>query len=190
MRTIPLSGDGCDCLRAIVDDGDYEMLSRHKWVGTEKRDGYVAVRTNIGRRTVYMHQLILGVVDGLITDHINGDPLDNRRGNLRLVTYRDNSWNRTRKQSGTTSRFIGVSWSSDRGAWRAHITKDNKRYYLGAFATEEEAFSAYLTAKSVRDAGGDIASMLTKRPKKYNMARYYQSKTALSALLDRVGERV
>jgi hypothetical protein len=93
------------------------------------------------RKRVAMHRLILSARDGDVVDHINGDGLDNRRSNLRIATIQQNAFNQ--KHHGGSSRHKGVSYRADSGTWRAYITKDGKRRYLGTFASEDDAARAY-----------------------------------------------
>ena len=85
------------------------------------------------------------VKEGLLVDHINGDKLDNRKENLRLVTMSQSNANRGKinfkRKVDKRSKFIGVSW--DRNAYRAIICKDGKKEYLGRFDIEEDAAKAY-----------------------------------------------
>ena len=78
-------------------------------------------------------------------DHIDGDGLNNRRGNLRLATAGQNQHNKG-LQRNNTSGFKGVRWRSDKGKWVARIDKDGKRRHLGYFDTVEGAHSAYVAA--------------------------------------------
>ena len=93
------------------------------------------------RKRISMHRLILSAGEGELIDHINGDGLDNRRCNLRIATTQQNAFNQ--KHHGGSSRHKGVSYRADTGTWRAYITKDGKRKYLGTFASEEDAANAY-----------------------------------------------
>lgn len=76
--------------------------------------------------------------DGLIIDHINGNPLDNRRANLRLVTRSQNRLNTTIVTS-KTSRFKGVTRAHKRKGWQVKCAGK----YLGYFLVEEQAAKAY-----------------------------------------------
>ena len=85
---------------ALVDDADYEVLSKHSWYASGVRF-YAARRRKDNernpRKLVYMHRELLGVESSsLHVDHINGNRLDNRRSNLRIVTVAENAQNTTR----------------------------------------------------------------------------------------------
>jgi hypothetical protein len=89
-----------------------------------------------------LHRLILGLVpgDGLEVDHINGDPLDNRRANLRAVTRAQNCQNVV-SFAGSTSPYRGVSWSVGRGMWLARGYTNGRQHFLGYFTSELQAAS-------------------------------------------------
>ena len=132
---------------ALVDDNDYEELAQHRWYA--HREG----RTYYARRhgpmaggtwpTIRMHREIIDAPHGIQVDHINGDGLDNRRDNLRIATNLQNGANRTHKQRGRTSRFLGVDWYSRLGKWRARIMINYKDTHLGYFDREVDAALAY-----------------------------------------------
>lgn len=95
MKTIPLTQGKV----ALVDDEDYEELSRFKWCATKNRRGkFYAVRggprAGGGSPTVQMHVVIAGTPAGMDTDHIDGDSLNNQRSNLRICTRAENLSNR------------------------------------------------------------------------------------------------
>ncbi len=79
------------------------------------------------------------IPEGLQVDHINGDTLDDRIENLRLVTQQENNFNETRAK--------GYSWHKTSNKWRAQLTLNDKQKHLGLFNTKEEAREAYLKAK-------------------------------------------
>lgn len=95
----------------------------------------------INGRTVILHRQILRVETGVIVDHLNGNPLDNRVANLRIVSKAENNRNR-RSQHNATYRLKGVHLHRP-GVWRAVIDADGKRHSLGVFKTPEEAAAAY-----------------------------------------------
>lgn len=89
-----------------------------------------------------LHRLIMNAADDVHVDHINGDGLDNRRENLRIVTPQLNQAN-SRKHAEARSRFKGVSWSEAAQRWRAYIAVGRKQTHLGLFDDEISAARAY-----------------------------------------------
>ena len=134
-------------LVALVSDADYELVSQFNWSALPHRKTVYAHRTKgEDGHGQYMHRLILGLTDPRIsTDHINGNGLDNRRENLRVVSESVNQFNRPkrglRKDKEPTSRFKGVRKVHRR--WQAQTQLHGFQYKLGSFATEEEAARAY-----------------------------------------------
>jgi len=115
--------------------------------GYRDKRNYVMICTN--GKTRGAHQLIWESVNGLVPcgleiDHINGDPSDNRIGNLRLVTHSQNMQN-TRKASGKnkTSGVKGVHYDKARGKWRTHIVVSGKQIHIGRFDSIGDAKKAY-----------------------------------------------
>lgn len=136
---------------ALVDDVDFEQLNQFKW--RLNGDGY-AVRWSDGgaknRHLILMHREILGVPDGYETDHIDGNRVNNKKINLRVVTHRQNGQNRHDK---TSCKYPGVTVRKDMGAtpYHSRILINGKSKHLGYFSTEEEAFAAY--KKAVNEIG-------------------------------------
>lgn len=76
--------------------------------------------------------------------NINGNRLDNRRGNLRFVTHQQNAFNtRKHRVENGTSRFKGVSYMRDKDKWRSRIMIGGREKHIGLYGTEEEAALAY-----------------------------------------------
>jgi hypothetical protein len=153
MRTIPLGKTG---LVALVDDADFEVLSRHTWTPQHHGRTVYAVESfgccgGAGRR---MHRMIADAPAGVQVDHRDGDGLNNTRANLRLASGRENQGNRRKQQS--TSRFKGVTRRKPTHAWRAAIRDNGVLVALGTFASEEDAARAY-DAAARRIFGGFAA---------------------------------
>jgi hypothetical protein len=136
---------------ALVDDADFEALSRWHWSVKEADGRWYAVRgTCRGPRNspvkhqIKMHRQILGVDDpSVLIDHRNGNGLDNQRGNLRIATNAQNGYNARKRHGTTTSKYKGVTWDTARGKWTASIMVSRRRYALGRFENEEDAARAY-----------------------------------------------
>ena len=128
---------------AVVDDEDFEELSRFSW--WYAKNGYAATtgsRKN-GKKNTYMHIKLLGKKEGKITDHINGDRLDNRKENLRHVTVTQNLQNSLHRNGGASSKYKGVFWRKEMQKWRSRITIDKKMYELGYYKEERDAAWVY-----------------------------------------------
>ena len=126
---------------AIVDDEDFKELSKFKWYCNH---GYAVrcIALETGRqKTAWMHTAIMGEQKGLEIDHINGNPLDNRKENLRHVTHAQNQCNSIAR--GGSSKYKGVCWKKERGKWFVQIQKNGKRCHLGYYKTEQDAAIAY-----------------------------------------------
>lgn len=92
-------------------------------------------------KLIEMHRFIVKAKKGEIVDHINGNTLDNRRKNLRVVTNSENIRKgkiRTNNRSGIT----GVSFDKERKRWLAEIKIMYKHIHLGRFKTKKEAIKA------------------------------------------------
>jgi hypothetical protein len=133
MKTIsiPLSNGGF----AIIDEQDAGFVLPHSWYSVKSRQTrYVKTGKN-GR----LHRMLLGVTDkSQIVDHINGNGLDNRRINLRVVDVAQNVANRQKSRCG--NKCPGVYLRD--GKWFARITVNYKQHRLGVFEQESDAISA------------------------------------------------
>jgi len=90
-----------------------------------------------------MHRVITNAPDGMVVDHKNGDGLDNRRVNLRVVSQADNCRGFKKKMIGADSIYRGVSWMKTKGKWRARIKINKIGIHIGLFSNESEAARAY-----------------------------------------------
>lgn len=143
---IPLVNGGI----ALVDAVDGELVAGRRWRLNRTRSGAPSgVVSGPGTNVVLMHRLILGVSDNCVVDHIDGNPLNNVRSNLRQCTSAENSRNR-RRHKNNRSGFKGVYADRRSGgrirSWTAEIKLDGKKYRLGSHKTPELAYAAYKRA--------------------------------------------
>lgn len=110
-----------------------------------------------GRMQFWMHKLVMNTAS--VVDHIDNDPMNNQRGNLRISDDSQNQWNK-----GKPTRRDGKSWTSPykgvfywEGRWIARIMAKRKKYSLGSYATEEDAARAY--DDKARELHGEFARL-------------------------------
>jgi hypothetical protein len=137
-------------LSTIVDDEDYPSLSLHRWLAHDggSQKFYAARGKNVGNDkilTIRMHRVLLQAKPGEIVDHINGDTLDNRRANLRIVDRQGNKVNSARRKD-SRQPYKGVRFEPHANKWAARICVMGRRMRLGLFATAEEAAIAFSEA--------------------------------------------
>ena len=116
-----------------------------------------------------MHRLIMSRILGRelnkseLVDHINGNGLDNRRENLRIVTNSQNHMNKKKPNGSYTSIYKGVYKDSrlarnGKIRWASSIKKSGtKKEFLGRHDTEEEAARAY--DKRAKELFGEYACL-------------------------------
>lgn len=121
----------------IIDSSDIEKVMKHSWCIS--KTGYTVA--NVHGHTIKLHRYLLDLEPGkYVVDHIDGDPLNNRRSNLRLCSMRENARNIGLKKTNT-SGCAGVRVTGH-GRYNARITVDRKEIHIGNFATMEEAVAA------------------------------------------------
>lgn len=113
---------------AIVDDDMLAFLSQWRWKAkiNGSGSGVYAVRNETRNgicRTIRMHRVILGMGpdDPREVDHINGQPLDNRRANLRPATRQENARNLRQISAPATCKGCGSTYqrTATLNGWRA-----------------------------------------------------------------------
>ena len=143
-----------DGVHTVTINASDECVLESHWLGVKlTNDGRYArayIKRHGGKSTA-LARAIMNPPIGLEVDHINGNPLDNRRENLRVCTRSENM--RNRKKTTQKYRFKGVTYHASGnydgskggncGRWRAYTRVMGKRVWLGYHATEEDAALAY-----------------------------------------------
>lgn len=151
-KKIFLSGAKGKGLFALVDDEDYERVSRHKWYLCQ---GYAKMAHGPS-----MHRFIMNPSHEMTIDHLNFNRLDNRKANLRECTLTENV---KRKRSK------GYTWDKRHNYWSV-----NTRGVTRCYHSEEEAIEAVRLIKSGRipekRSTGGVQKM---RPKNISRNRFH-----------------
>lgn len=131
-----------------TDSGRWGRIKAGTVAGHKKANGYIVI--NIGKKLLYAHRLVFemegGIPDGMEVDHINGDPSDNRRCNLRLCDSSENNFN-TKRPSTNTSGIKNVHFDTGTGKFRVRIRCKGLHKHIGLFETIEEAGEAARIAR-------------------------------------------
>lgn len=141
--------------RAMVDDADFEWLNQYKWYyqyRPHRKTGYALRAVHLGfdqnhkrlHKTIYMHREVAKTPAGFLTDHKDGDGLNNQSTNLRISTDQQNKFNRGRAKNNTSSdMYKGAYWQKQIKRWYSRIQLNGKSIYLGTFDTAKDAAIAY-----------------------------------------------
>lgn len=124
---------------------DYDKIKDYCWVEEVGTTGYTSIRARVPgeSRHVIMSWIVIG---DKWYDHIDHNPLNNKKENLRKANHAENNRNRSISKNNK-SGIIGVMWNSKNQNWRTRITVDNKSIELGSFKNKEDAIVARLQAE-------------------------------------------
>ncbi len=138
---------------AIVDeqDADLAALKWHTTISGKRPYAATNIKVNQRYRLKKLHRFIMErmikrtLVELEYVDHVDNNPLNNTRSNLRICTFSENVRNKSRYQRNK----VGIKGVYMRGnKYRAQIQIDGRKIMLGSFNTEEEAHEAYCKAAS------------------------------------------
>jgi hypothetical protein len=118
---------------------------------TINSNGYAVKR--IDGKLEYAHRIIMEASDQEIVDHINGNPLDNRKSNLRIVS---------KSQNNRNSSYKGYTKVAS-GKYQVKVSYKNKTIYIGTYDTPESASLAY---KAVSKILFEITGIDVNKPEK------------------------
>ena len=144
----------------IVDDDEWHRIMRHTCC-VNKCD-YVSIRQS--KSITMLHRYLMNPPADMIVDHINGNKLDNRKENLRIVTPKQSSYNKGKyNTANATSMYKGVSKvtkhrkKGDVISYTCQVGKDGKTHRLGSFSNELDAARAYNV--KAKELFGDFANL-------------------------------
>ena len=139
--------------RKIFRDDYFRVVKGKILTGCIGKNGYVtvALSCNCITKRFSIHQIIAFAFLNhnnksrkINVDHIDGNKLNNKLSNLRIVTIRENLSTCFRKDSiGFTSKYVGVHWNKSSKKWRSCIRINGKLIDFGLFINELDASNAY-----------------------------------------------
>lgn len=156
----------------IIDSEDYIAVSKYRWFAAKQSYKHrleFYAKTKISGKAKSLHRFIVGednIPEGYVVDHVNNDPLDNRKSNLRLVNKYQSmqnrrGWMKRDFSKGSNSTYKGVyrrnGAASGTKCWRSVIKKNKVIHEVGSFYTEEEAALAY--DKKAIELHGEYANL-------------------------------
>lgn len=115
----------------IIDTEDLELCKKHRW-WFSKHKNYSKVMTSINDKQILLARYLLNYNGNLQIDHINRNPLDNRRKNLRIASPVENNAN---KDGKNTQLYPN-------GKYKCYFIRYGQYFYLGYFNSKEEAMEA------------------------------------------------
>lgn len=125
-------------VKVKIDKEDMEKCSKLTWHYAKNKDSKY-IQTRIKGKMIKLHRYIMNMNNSnLVVDHINRNPLDNRKSNLRICSYKENSFNKSIRVDNT-SGIPGVSFHKTNKKWRAKIKYNNLTIHLGYFEDINEA---------------------------------------------------
>lgn len=131
-------------LCAKVSPEDYDELMLRSWFAkpmSSSHEKYYAA-TSGGNRHDYMHRVIMDAKKGEEVDHINRDPLDNRRSNLRICSRSENCANSTSRPNKYGYKGVTRCNNRPRPRYKGLVQWRGKLHYTKWFKTPFEAHLA------------------------------------------------
>ena len=123
------------------DVDDFDKVKDIYW--HENPFGYIYGYDTETKQRVALHRLVMGVTEDTqdVIDHINRNPKDCRKSNLRLCSQGENAMNRSLYKNNT-SGCTGVAFDEKSNKWVAYINKEMRRHHIGMFDNKEDAIRA------------------------------------------------
>lgn len=127
------------------DENDWPIVKQFKWHPWKPKENFKYAYTRLPDGTdLAMHTLLMETPNGKVVDHINHEGLDNRRVNLRIASYSENSRNRQIPEDHETGTPGVVE--IDENEYTVNISVNGERLFVGGYynpiPTLEEAVAA------------------------------------------------
>jgi hypothetical protein len=134
---------------ALVDDEDFEYLNQFRWFSNNMNGKFYVGRyitvSKYKQIRISMHRFIMKPEKGMVIDHLDRNPLNNQKNNLRICTHSDNMRN-CKISIKNTSGYKGVSFVKKNNTYKSAIKFNKRTIYLGYYIDPIDAARAYNTA--------------------------------------------
>jgi len=111
----------------LIDKEDYDRIKYFKWCICKSGD----VSAKIKNKTTRLHRFLTNTTDpNIFIDHIDSNPLNNSKQNLRISNARKNSHNK-KKRHNTSSKYLGISFEKRKNKWKSQIKIDGIVIQIG-----------------------------------------------------------
>lgn len=131
----------------FIDGEDFEKVTKYKWHVAHKKDNIFYVITDIftgGKKSILrLHRLLMNCPDGMVVDHIDGNPLNNIKENLRICTAQENRFNSRTPKNKKYKTPKGIAYHKKDKKYYVNATANGVRYYFGCYNNIDEAVKAY-----------------------------------------------
>ena len=168
---VPFKSKKLQGISFAIDEQDYEtyVTQMPSWFLSGAKNNYATADwTNCpgGRRKVRLHRfLLMGTDDDplKVVDHINGDTLDNRRCNLRILSKGANVAHRANLNTNNISGTRGVYWCETNKRWIACIQHNECVWWKQSFQDKDEAVREIEKQRKVYNATHGISEIHVER---------------------------
>jgi hypothetical protein len=152
---LKLSGKRFGEVFTTIDDEDLDKLSKHRW-WANTQGKLIRVETDLfkdeqiiwKRKRISLPRYLLNIKRrNLVVDHIDGNPLNNQKSNLRVCCEISNARNRKNLNKNNKSGVRGVGWNKFRNKWVAQLMYNRKHIFLGYFLKKDDAISAVIKGR-------------------------------------------
>ena len=135
-----------------IDGDDLDKIIPYYW-SVEYND---YVTANLNNEKISLHRFIMGAQPGETIDHINRNPRDNRKINLRFCTDHQNTFNKKLSINNTSGKTGVCKEKDNRGKWSAYIFINGKNKRLGVYENFEDAVNVRIEAE--KELFGEFSS--------------------------------
>jgi hypothetical protein len=133
-------------LHQMMIDLESVPLLKDSAVSLRKAEfGCYATQTLNGKQIPFHRRIFPDIKPDQQVDHISGNTLDNRRGQLKKVSPRENTRNTKKHREG---HLYGTHFAKSKGKWEAYIKVSGKKIHLGCYQTQIEAHQSVLDYQS------------------------------------------